>query len=190
LTADEGPQKLINAAVSRLGHIDVLVNNAAIFKPLPADQVTKSVVQSHTNVNFVALYLVTQATTRHMVERAKGGSIVTICSNTVVVGTSNVAHYAGSKAGGLALMQNLAVEYGAHSIRYNCVLPGPTDTQMVAEYVNDPKEREAMNARCPMGRIATPQDIARSVVFFASELSSFVTGQHIVVDGGSSYRFL
>ncbi|GFF78001.1 L-rhamnose-1-dehydrogenase [Aspergillus lentulus] len=190
LTDDEGPQKLIDAAVSRLGHIDILVNNAAIFKPLPADQVTKTVVANHANVNFVALYLVTQAATRHMVERGKGGSIVTICSNTAVVGTSNVAHYAGSKAAGLALMQNLAVEYGPHAIRYNCVLPGPTDTQMVAEYVNDPKEREATNARCPMGRIATPTDIARAVVFFASDLSSFVTGQHIVVDGGSSYRFL
>jgi L-rhamnose 1-dehydrogenase len=103
LTDDEGPQKLIDAAVSRLAHIDVLVNNAAIFKPLPADQETKSVVANNAKVNFVALYLVTQAATRHMVERGKSGSIVTIC-NTAVVGTSNAAHYAGSKAAGLALM--------------------------------------------------------------------------------------
>ncbi|KAL3441982.1 short-chain dehydrogenase/reductase SDR [Aspergillus insuetus] len=190
LTEDEAPQKLIDFAISHLGHVDILVNNAAFFKPLPASEVTKSLVESHVNINFIALYLVTQAATKHMVERGYGGSIVTISSNTVLVGTSDLAHYAGSKAAGLALMQNLAVEYGPHNIRYNCVLPGPTDTQMVAEYVSDHKARAAMNARCPMGRIATPADIARSVVFFASDLSSFVTGQHIVVDGGSSYRFL
>ncbi|KAL4866573.1 hypothetical protein BDV12DRAFT_187333 [Aspergillus spectabilis] len=190
LTEDAAPEQLIDAAVSAFGQFDVLVNNAAIFKSLPSDQVTKSLVESHVNINFIALYLVTQAATQHMIKKGQGGSIITISSNTVLVGTSNLAHYAGSKAAGLAMMQNLAVEYGSYGIRFNCVLPGPTDTQMVADFVKDPKTRDAIIERCPMGRIGKPEDIAGAVVFFACDLSSFVTGQHIVVDGGSSYRFL
>jgi L-rhamnose 1-dehydrogenase len=190
LTEDAAPQKLLDATVTAFGQIDVLVNNAAFFKPLPSDQVTKPLVQHHVDINSVALYMLTQAATTQMIKRGQGGSVVTISSNTVLVGASNLAHYAGSKAAGLAMMQNLAVEYGKHGIRFNCVLPGPTDTQMVADFIQDPKTKGAMIERCPMGRIGTPADIAGTMVFFASDLSSFVTGQNIVVDGGSSYRFL
>jgi L-rhamnose 1-dehydrogenase len=190
LTEDAAPEKLVDAALTAFGQIDVLVNNAAFFKPLPSEQVTKSLVMTHVEINFVALYMVTQAVTKHMLERCRGGSIVTISSNTVLVGSGDLAHYAGSKAAGLAMMQNLAVEYGSYGIRFNCVLPGPTDTKMVADFISDPNSRKAMEERCPMGRIARPADIAGAVVFFSSELSGFVTGQSIVVDGGSSFRFL
>jgi L-rhamnose 1-dehydrogenase len=190
LTEDTAPLKLVDAAIAAFGQIDVLVNNAAFFRPLPSDQVTKSLVQTHVDINFVALYMVTQAVTKHMLQRNQGGSVVTISSNTVLVSNGDLAHYAGSKAAGLAMMQNLAVEYGSHGVRFNCVLPGPTDTKMVADFVSDPKTKQVMIERCPMGRIATPADIAGAVVFFASDLSGFVTGQNIVVDGGSSFRFL
>lgn len=190
ITEDGIPEQLIEQTISAFGRIDILINNAAIFQPLPAEQVTKTILQNHVDVNFVATYLITQAATKRMVHRGQGGSVVTISSNTTVVGASGLAHYAGSKAGVLALMNNFAVEFGSHGIRYNSVLPGPTETQMVSDFIASPDVRQALIAKSPMGRLAQPKDIASVVVFFASDLSRHVNGQQLLVDGGASYRFL
>jgi L-rhamnose 1-dehydrogenase len=190
-TRDYGtPEQLIQRTISAFGQIDVLVNSAAISHPMPAEKVTKSILQKHVDVNFVATYLATKAATRRMVDQGQGGSIVSISSNTTVVGASGLAHYAGSKAGVLALMNNFAVEFGSHGIRYNSVLPGPTETQIISDFVTDPKMREVLMAKSPMGRLAQPEDIASVVTFFASDLSRHVSGQQLLVDGGASYRFL
>lgn len=190
ITDDGIPEQLIERTISAFGRIDILVNNAAVFRPLPAEQVTKPILQNHVDVNFVATYLITQAATRRMIEQAQGGSIVTISSNTTVVGASGLAHYAGSKAGALALMNNFAIEFGSHGIRYNSVLPGPTETQMVSDFLTDKSVNEALIAKSPMGRLAQPEEIASVVIFFASDLSRHVNGQQLLVDGGASYRFL
>jgi L-rhamnose 1-dehydrogenase len=186
LTGDTAPRDLTLEAVSSFGRLDVLINNAGICIPSPAGEASKALVQKHLDVNFTAAYLLSQAASEQMIIQGQGGSVVTISSNTAIRGVSHVAHYAGSKAALLGMTTSFAVEYGKHNIRYNCILPGPTDTAMIQGFAPDDAGKATMANRIPLGRIGKPEDIAQAAVFFASDASSFITGESLLVDGGGS----
>ena len=134
------------------------------------------------------LFLLAQAVGRRMVEQGTGGAIVSIASVSGLSSAPLHAAYGAAKAGLIALTRTLAVELASYGVRVNAVAPGAVLTHRVAE--RQTAERRAESARSiPMARYAEPEEIAKAVVFLASELASYVTGQTLVVDGGATAQF-
>lgn len=113
-----------------------------------------------------------------------GGSIIGISSISALVGGAQQAHYTPTKAGVLSLMQSAACALGKHQIRCNALLPGTIRTQLNDEDLADERKREYMESRIPLGRLGQPRDMAGPAVFLASDMSSYVTGAQLLVDGG------
>jgi L-rhamnose 1-dehydrogenase len=198
LTDEGAPQGLVDHAVSKFGKLDVMINNAGICNFLPALNVTKEVLQRHTDVNFTAAWLLTQAATRQMVSQYeatepsehRGSSVVTISSITARLGSSDLCHYAPSKAALMGMSTSFATAFGRYGIRYNCVLPGTTETAMNRDILNEDDTRVQLQSRVPLGRLGKPEDVAGAVVYLASEeLAGYVSGQWILVDGGASVNY-
>ncbi|KAF9887910.1 hypothetical protein FE257_009432 [Aspergillus nanangensis] len=191
LTTDDAPNRLISQTISTFGRIDTLVNNAGICQFAPAGSVTKALLAKHVDVNFTAAWLLTQAATEEMVRRNRGGggSVVSIASITAVRGSKELAHYAPTKAALLAMSKSFAVEFGRYGIRYNCVLPGTIQTTMNEKDLAVGGKKKWMEERVPLGRLGRPEDIAGGVVFFASELSKYVSGEQLLIDGGASVYY-
>ena len=134
------------------------------------------------------LFLLAQAVGRRMVEQGTGGAIVSIASVSGLSSAPLHAAYGAAKAGLIALTRTLAVELASYGVRVNAVAPGAVLTPRVAE--RQTAERRAESARSiPMARYAEPEEIAKAVVFLASDLASYVTGQTLVVDGGATAQF-
>ncbi|KAL4897974.1 hypothetical protein BDV59DRAFT_168995 [Aspergillus ambiguus] len=124
-----------------------------------------------------------------MIRQGRGGSVVSISSITAKQGSSDLTHYAPTKAALLAMSKSYAVEFGTHGVRYNCVLPGTIQTTMNEKDLAVNGKKEWMESRVPIGRLGYPDDIAGAVMFFASDLSAYVTGEQILVDGGASVYY-
>ena len=179
---------MAQAAVARFGRIDVLVNNAAIFATvpmsrLPFDQIEVDEWDRMMSVNLRGTWLASCAVIPQM--RAQGyGKIINISSGTALKGSPSRIHYVTSKAGILGFTKTLANEVGKDNICVNCVAPGSTLSE---ENPDDGvvKMRQAATATRALKRVQTPEDLTGAVVFFASADSDFITGQTLVVDGGS-----
>ncbi|AOY96044.1 2-hydroxycyclohexanecarboxyl-CoA dehydrogenase [Cupriavidus sp. USMAA2-4] len=177
----------VAATASRLGPIDVLVNNAGwdVFKPF-----TKTVPAEWERliaINLVGALHMHHAVLPGMVER-RSGRIVNIASDAARVGSSGEAVYAACKGGLVSLSKTLAREHARHGITVNVVCPGPTDTALFAEFkegAGDPDKLVAAFARSiPLGRIGQPDDLPGAILFFAGDDAAFVTGQVLSVSGG------
>ena len=125
---------------------------------------------------------------RLLLEQGQGGSVVYTGSVSGMAGAPNHSPYGAAKAGVIHLARSLALEYGRYGIRFNVVSPGSVLTPAVADALA-PEQKAAMAERIPLGRSAAPEEIARAVLFFASPLSSYVSGQVLAVDGGATVRF-
>ncbi|KAL4966542.1 SDR family NAD(P)-dependent oxidoreductase [Aspergillus stella-maris] len=189
LTSDDAADTIIDQTVSAFGRVDALVNNAGICTFSPATSVTKPLLQRHIDVNYTATYLLTQAATQQMIQQRTGGSIVSISSITAVMGHSNLTHYAGTKAAVLGMSKSMAVEFGKHNIRYNCILPGTIQTDMNAAHLAAARTRDLDEALVPLGRLGEPGDVAGVAVFLASDLAKYVNGEQILVDGGAAINY-
>lgn len=180
---------LVELAVkhSPAGRLDVCVSNAGIctfadFLTLEEDLFSKTV-----RTNLDGAFYVTQAAARQMAlhQSPPGGSIIGISSISALVGGGLQTHYTPTKAGVLSLMQSTAVALGKHGIRCNALLPGTIKTQLNEEDLADDAKRQYMEGRIPLGRTGVPKDMAGPAVFLASdELSGYVTGAQLLVDGG------
>ena len=184
ISSKEALQSLVEQTTQRLGPVDVLVCNAAsnpYYGPMAGiadEQLRKildnNIVANHWLINFVA---------PGMIER-KGGSIIIVSSIGGLRGSSVIGAYCSSKAADLQLARNLAVEYGPHNVRVNCIAPGLIRTDFARALWEDPAALAERSAETPLRRIGEPDEIAGAAVFLASPASSFMTGQAIVVDGG------
>lgn len=175
------------AAVGRYGKLDIMVNNAGIIQRAPALELTLEQWDALHDVNLRGVFFGCQAAAREMVKGAGGKIINTASELAFVVPRSHIsATYLASKAGVVNLTRALAVEWACYNIRVNAVAPGPTRTGMLAETVSDPERYQATVGEIPLGRLLEPGDMVGAVAFLASDLSSMVTGQVIVVDGGRS----
>ena len=170
--------------IDRFKKIDVLVNNAGLFKEVPFVSMNSRQWDQHLNVNLTGVYHVTREIVPYMI-RNKAGSIVSISSLDAFQGCSGYAHYTAAKAGVLGLTKTLALELGPDNIRANAIAPGITETAMTKDRINARKDIYLKNI--PLKRIGTPQDIANAVLFLASDRSSYITGQTLHVNGG--WRF-
>lgn len=182
---------LVDAAVTRFGGLDIAFNNAGTLGAMePVTAVSLDQWRETIDTNLTSAFLGARHQVPAMLERGGGSLIFTSSFVGWTAGFPGMAAYAASKAGLIGLTQVLAAEYGAKGIRANAVLPGGTDTPMNVANRPDAAEgtRGFLENLHALGRLAQPEEIARSVLYLASDASSFVTGIALLVDGGVSVR--
>lgn len=162
--------------------IDILINNAGSIFTGPALLTPIKKIEEMLSVNFTSQVLFTQYISRNMMKH-RSGSIVNISSSAGIEGNEGRLAYAASKAAMISATKVLARELGQYNIRVNAIAPGLTDTEMMASSTDEGALEETLE-RVIMGRVASPDEISKVVIFLASELSSYMTGQVIRVDGG------
>ncbi|MDA8262164.1 MAG: SDR family oxidoreductase [Actinomycetota bacterium] len=167
--------------LANFGPPSVVVNAAGWDLTAPFLQATVDFARKVLDINLLGPILVSRAFLPSMIE-AGGGRLVNIASDAGRVGSSGESIYAGAKGGVIALSKSLAREMARHSITVNCVCPGPTDTPLFA--AQDERLKEALIRAIPLKRLATPEEVAAAVVFFASEEARYITGQVLSVSGG------
>ncbi len=184
-----GPQveRVVNEVAERMGGIDVLVNNAGIQRYGTATTTSEPEWDEVLNANLRSAFLASKHAIPHMIRRG-GGSIVILGSVQSVTAQRNSVAYVVSKHALLGLTRSLALDYAKENIRVNCVCPGAIDTPMLrwAASLDENPERvvEACHKMSPLGRMGRPEEIARVIVFLASDAASYVTGSAIMADGG------
>lgn len=180
-------EALVDDAVQRFGRLDVLVNNAAIQVERELAETTGEQLDRVLAVNLKGPFFGCKHAIRVM-RGTGGGAIVNISSVLAVTGDPMLAAYGAAKGGVLALTKSAAVKYGREGVRCNTVLPGDMHTDMVEAYFAAAADPAALRAQAeaeyPLGRIGQPREVARAVLFLASDDASFVTGEALVVDGG------
>jgi NAD(P)-dependent dehydrogenase (short-subunit alcohol dehydrogenase family) len=184
--ADEAAVSTIAAAVAdRWGRADVLVNNAGVSSIVPAESLSGAEYRRVLEVNLVAPFLLAKAFGAMMLAR-RSGSIVNVASIAGLIGVADRAAYNASKHGLIGLTRTLAAEWGGRGVRVNAVCPGWVKTEMDATAQAGGSYTDAdIEGRVPMGRFASPDDIAKAIAFLADpEESGFVNGHALVVDGG------
>ncbi|MEQ1505438.1 MAG: SDR family NAD(P)-dependent oxidoreductase [Myxococcota bacterium] len=183
----------VDACVERYGRVDVLVNNAGIFPARAALELTEEGWDRVFAVNLRGAFFTAQAAARRMIDANHGGVIVNIASIDAIHPTGSLVHYDASKAGMVMMTRSLALELGRHGIRVVAVAPGSVDTPgaaaagaaIVAGLGLSPEAlMKGFLARVPLGRSGTPDEIATTVAFLASDAAAYVTGAALVVDGG------
>lgn len=188
LTTEEAPAQLVEAAVSRWGHIDFLVNNAGVGSPKPLHETDDESLDHFLGLMLRAPFRLARDVLPHM---GQGSAIINVTSTFAVVGGMRGGAYSAAKGGLTALTGHIACQYGAEGIRCNAVAPGVTLTPMVATRLEDERFRKINTEMTPHTRLGTVDDIASTVAFLCSPGGAFINGQTIVVDGGwSSTKYL
>ncbi|MBN8576875.1 MAG: 3-oxoacyl-[acyl-carrier-protein] reductase [Cyclobacteriaceae bacterium] len=174
-------EKLINDVIAEFGALDILVNNAGITQDTLLLRMSEAQWDKVINVNLKSCFNTVKAATKQMMKQ-KSGSIINMTSVVGLKGNAGQANYAASKAGIIGFTKSVALELGSRGIRSNAVAPGFIETEMTA--VLDPKTVQSWRDAIPLKRGGTPEDVADACVFLGSELSAYITGQVIQVDGG------
>ncbi len=184
--SEEQLQKLMEFTTQRFGGIDVLCNNAGVERYRRADEYTAAEWSDIVDTNFRGAFLGTKYAFPYLQKRK--GCVVFISSVQAFANEKNISVYAGTKAGLLGLTRSMALDFAPAGVRINAVCPGATLTGMMEAALKDETDPEAalqsVAAKIPLGRIGMPEDIANAVYFLASPQASYITGAHLVVDGG------
>lgn len=175
---------LFKKAAKTFGKIDILVNNAGIFPFVPFEKMTEADWDKVIDVNLKSIFLCSQAAVKVM---PVGGKIVNVSSIASLVGFEGLVHYCASKGGINGLIRALALELASKKITVNAVAPGAIETPGASK-ASTPDSVKQTIAMIPLSRMGKPEDIANAVVFLASDMASYITGQVIVVDGGWTLR--
>jgi len=178
--------EMVKKIVKEFGKIDILVNNAGIAQFVPFLEMTEEEWDRTLDINLKGYFLCAQACVKEMVKQ-KSGVIVNIASVAMGqqgVGMSNIVHYCASKGGIAGMTEALAVELAPYNIRVNAISPGMIETPMISSIKQDSKTVEAMLAKVPMRRVGKPEEVSNLVLFLASEVSSYMTGSTVIIDGG------
>lgn len=174
-------QKLIDDVVADFGTLDILVNNAGITRDNLMLRMTKEEWDIILRVNLDSVFNLTKAAIKPMM-KARSGSIINMASVVGVKGNAGQANYAASKAGVIGFSKSIALELGSRNVRCNAVAPGFIETEMTAKL--DEKTVQGWRESIPLKRGGQTTDVANTCLFLASDLSSYITGQVINVDGG------
>lgn len=175
-------KKMVAETVSKYGHIDILFANAGIAKDAPAHELSLDGWQTTIDINLTGVFLSDKVVIEQMLTQGTGGVIVNCGSIHSHVGKGAVTAYAAAKGGVKLLTQTLGIDYAAKGIRVNAVCPGYIDTPLLAG-LSEAVHQHLIGLH-PMGRLGKPQEIAKAVLFLASEDASFITGTSLLVDGG------
>ncbi len=174
--------RLFAEAQNAYGPLDILVNNAAVFSFAPLEAITEDEFHRQFNINVLGTVLATQEAVKHF--GPNGGSIVNLTSVASVAAMPTSGVYSATKSAVDTLTRIFAVELAPKKIRVNAVAPGATDTEGAAAMEMPEEMKQGMIASIPMGRMGQPEDIAKAVLFLASDASSWITGDRITASGG------
>ncbi|MEK7634147.1 MAG: SDR family NAD(P)-dependent oxidoreductase [Patescibacteria group bacterium] len=191
VSLEEDVKNLITGTIKSFGPIDILVNNAGIFPFIPLAQLTSEVFDKVIATNLRGVFLCTKYVSEQMIKQGKGGKIINITSiDALHPSMIGLSHYDASKHGVWGFTKNVALELAKDKIWVNAVAPGGVMTHGVAvaqsqgKPVTVERNPEPPKMEIAMGRMGVPDDIGKVVLFLASEMSSYMTGSQIVVDGG------
>ncbi|MDC8756353.1 SDR family oxidoreductase [Janthinobacterium fluminis] len=177
----------VDTAVERFGGLDIAFNNAGTLGAMGATPgIALDAWRDTLDANLTSAFLGAKYQLPAMLARGRGAIVFTSTFVGYTVGMPNMAAYAASKAGIVGLTQSLAAEFGAAGIRVNAILPGGTDTPMGRAVADSAEARAFVESLHALKRLATPEEIARSVLYLASDAASFTTGTALLVDGGVS----
>ena len=177
-------RKLVAAALERFGRIDFLVCNAGIWEGAPIDEMSEDTWDRTIDLNLKGSWTVCHAAVPAM-KQQQFGRIVIVSSTAGQRGEANVSNYAASKGGQISFTKSLAAELGPFGINVNSVAPGWVDTDMCADVFAEEDFRQAIEDSIPVGRVATPEDIAWPIVFLCTEWARHINGEILNVNGGS-----
>jgi 3-oxoacyl-[acyl-carrier protein] reductase len=188
ITDEDFVARVVDDAAAAFGGIDGLVNNAGIVRAAMITDMKRDQWQAVIDVNLTGVFVCLQAVGRHMIARAKAGaanpgSIVNISSDAGRRGTFGQINYGAAKSGVLGLTMSAAREWGRYNINVNSVCYGLVETAMT-ETIREEKFRHRYLDAIPLGRFSAPEEIAPATCFFLSDAASYITGQHIAIDGG------
>ena len=177
----EEAQELVKNVAEDFGRIDILINNAGITKDNLLMRMTEEDFDTVIEVNLKSVFNMTKAIQRIMLKQ-RSGSIINMSSVVGVKGNAGQANYAASKAGIIGFSKSMALELGSRNIRTNVIAPGFIETEMTGKL--DEKTVQGWRDSIPLKRGGTPEDIANACVFLGSDLSSYITGQVLHINGG------
>jgi len=179
---EEDVKKASELILSKTDRIDIIVNNAATISTALFQMTTVQSIKKTFDINFFHQFRFTQIISKSMIKK-KYGNIVFIASSSAQDGNPGRSAYSSSKAAIISLSKTLSREYGKENIRVNCISPGPINTEMLIK--NSPKSIiDEIVDRSSLKRLGNPEEVANLVLFLCSDLSSFITGQNIRIDGG------
>lgn len=184
LVSTEPVSNIIEQAVNEFGRVDILVNNAGIIRRTPAIDYTEKDWDDVNNTNLKTVFFLSQAAAKQFIKQGNGGKIINIASMLSYQGGILVPAYTASKSGVMGLTRACANEWLKHGINVNAIAPGYMETNNTVALRKDEKRNSEILARIPAGRWGTPADLKGTVVYLASDASSYVTGFTIAVDGG------
>lgn len=177
----EEAQQLVDAVIADFGTVDVLINNAGITKDNLLMRMSEEDFDKVIEINLKSVFNMTKAVQKIMLKN-RNGSIVNMSSVVGVKGNAGQANYAASKAGMIGFTKSIALELGSRNIRCNAIAPGFIETEMTAKL--NPDVVQGWRDSIPLKRGGTPEDVANACLFLASDMSAYVTGQVLNVDGG------
>ncbi len=188
----EDVAKAIQATIQLFRSIDILVNNAAVYPPSQLVDMTQDTWDKVLNTNLRGVFTTSQAVAQQMINQGQGGKIINIASVEGLHPAPFLGHYDASKAGVIMLTKSMALEWAPHNILVNAIAPGGIDTPGLSDLLgfftppdgNIDDTRQYHVGRTPLGRMGTPDDIAKVAVFLASSAADYMTGSLVVVDGG------
>lgn len=188
VAAPETGADAIELAKRRFGALDVLVNNAAVDHDEPLLEVTPDTAEAVFRTNFHGSLLMLQAVGRELRDAHRGGAIVNVSSRLASIAVPGMSVYGAAKAALSSLTRGAAIELAPHGIRVNTVAPGFTETPLLTAWLEQQPDpvaaRDKAESAIPLGRVATPQDVAHAVAFLAGDEAAHITGASLAVDGG------
>jgi NAD(P)-dependent dehydrogenase (short-subunit alcohol dehydrogenase family) len=186
VTSESDWQSAVRTALDAYGKLDILLNNAGILIRKNIEETTEADWDRIFAVNSKGVFLGTKAAIPAMRENG-GGSIINISSTAGLVGSPNgSASYTATKGSVRLFTKSTAIQHARDGIRCNSIHPGPIETDMIADTLNDPDNMALRMQRLPLGRVGKPSEIAYGAIYLASDESSFVTGSEVVIDGGTT----
>ncbi len=189
----ESITRAVDEVVAKAGHIDILVNNAALFDMAPIVDITEASYNKLFSINVYGVLFTTQAVAKHMIARGQGGKIINMASQAGRRGEALVGVYCATKATVISLTQSAGLNLIQHGINVNAMAPGVVEGEhwdhvdsMFAKYENRPigEKKKIVGANVPIGRMATPKDLEGMAIFLASSESDYIVSQTYNVDGG------
>lgn len=186
LTGMAEAESLVRAAVERFGSLDALVVNHGVWpEEVDVDKMTGERWRTTIAVNLDSVFAVVKHSVAQMKRQARGGHIVLVSSTAGQRGEAGHVDYAATKGAIISMTKGLSTELAPHGIYVNCIAPGWVDTDMTAGALADPERREKIFAAIPLGRVATPEEIAAPILFLCTKHAGFITGEIFNVNGGA-----